>query len=114
MRENAGALNKRITIVKIGKIEDQDGYWKENPEVVHSCWAKFSRTSGTEVVRANADFGEIKARFLIRYTKKKLSRKMIVQYAGNEYEIQYINDYGDRHEYIEIWCKLMTLKGETL
>lgn len=92
---NAGELNKRIQIYR------KNG----EPLLVHTCWAKFSQTSGTTVQKAGADWGEVKVRFLIRHTKKELDRKMFVRYADADYEIEYINTYGDSRQYIEIWCK---------
>lgn len=111
MNVNPGELRKSIQIFKKIGETDRDGYASSGYELVHACKAKFTRTSGTEVVRANADFSELKVRFLIRYTRKKLDRKMRVRYAGQEYEIGYINDYEDRHEYVELWCKDLTLEG---
>lgn len=111
MKINAGELNKRIEFYKRETVTDADGYDSDTTVLVHSCWAKFSRTSGTEMFKANADFAEIKCRFLIRHTKKPLDRKMFVRYAGADYEIVYINDYEDAHEYIEIWCKRLTQGG---
>jgi len=103
---NAGELNKRIQILRKTESVNAAGYLAPatEPEVVHTCWAKFSQTSGTEMVKANADFGDEKVRFLIRYTRKPIDRKMFVLYGGSRYEIQYINDYGDAHQYIELWC----------
>ena len=108
---NAGELNKRIAIIEKTQTVDGDGYNLYDEREVYSCWAKFTRTSGTEKIKSNADFAQITARFLIRYTKKQLSRKMLVRYAGNDYEIEYLNDYGDSHRYIEIWCNLVTQEG---
>lgn len=111
MNVNPGELNKRIQIILRTEIPNGNGYPEVQETVVHSCWAKFTQISGMETFRANADFGEEKARFLIRYTSKPINRKMFVRYAGSDYEIQYINDYGDSHEYIEIWCKWRSLEG---
>lgn len=112
MYVQAGELNKRIEILRRTEKTDQEGYLPEAPlELVHSCWAKFSQTSGTELVRANADFGEEKVRFLIRYTRKPIDRKMVVRYRGSIYEIQYINDYGDGHQYMELWCIWQSREG---
>ena len=112
MRVNPGTLNKRIDIVQVVRKQDDDGYWTEpTDELIHHCWAQFSRTSGKEARQSDADYSETNVRFLIRWTSKELSRKMIVRYAGARYEIQYLNDYGDRHEYIEIVAKLLTLEG---
>ena len=111
MRVNAGKLDKRITILRTIKNQDADGYWTETTEPVHACWAQFSRTSGKELAQNNADYTEILARFLIRYTSKPIDRKMIVEYAGDRYEIAYINDYGDQNDYMEIVAKRLTLEG---
>ena len=99
----AGELNKRIQIISVDAKQDADGFYSNIEEqLVHGCWAKVSFTSGTEIVKANADFGEVKARFLIRFTTKPIDRKMFVRYDGREYEITYINDYAGR-KYMEIW-----------
>lgn len=113
MYVDAGELNKRISIYRHTAACDADGYPADAPELVRSCWAKFSRTSGTETVRADADFSDVKARFLIRYTTVPIDRKMIVRYADENYEIVYLNDYGDDHKYIELWCEKWSLGGKT-
>lgn len=109
---NAGELNKRISIYRKPEL-DEDGYLPENPELVliHTCWAKFSQTSGTELVKSNADMSEVKVRFLIRWTSRPVDRKMIVRYKGLDYEIVYLNTYGDSGEFMEIWCKWLSNKG---
>lgn len=104
MTVDAGALRHRIQIIRRTETQDADGYSSVAETVVRSCWARVSRTSGTEAVRANADMAEIKIRFLIRYAAG-LDRKMFVRYAGMDYEIVYLNDYEDRHQYIELWCQ---------
>ncbi len=111
MRVNAGKLNKRIQIVFPEKVRDKDGYWTETDVPVWNCWAQFSRSSGKELERNDADYADTTARFLIRYTETPLSRKMVVLYAGTRYEIQYLNNYGDSNEYIEIICRLLTMEG---
>ena len=107
MEVNAGKLNKRIQIFQRTEVRNGGGYLDppSEPELIHSCWAQFTRTSGTEAQKRGADLGEVKVRFLIRYTRKPIDRKMFVRYAGSDYEIQYINDYEDAHEYIELICK---------
>ena len=111
MKVNAGDLNKRIKIIKVTKSKDKDGYETVEETVVRAPWAKFSQTSGTELVKSDADMSEVKARFLIRWSRTKISRKMIVRYGGNDYQIEYINPYGDSKEYVELWCSLLTLEG---
>lgn len=106
MYVNAGELNKRISIYRKPELDD-DGYIPEGaqPALIHNCWAKFSQTSGTELAKANADVGEARVRFLIRRTRKDIHRKMSVRHKGLDYEIIYLNTYGDSGEYMELWCK---------
>ena len=111
MEVNAGELNKRIKIIKVTKSKDKDGYETVTETVVREPWAKFSQTSGTELVKADADMSEVKSRFMIRWSRQKLSRKMIVRYGWNDYQIEYINPYGDSKEYVELWCSLLTMEG---
>lgn len=104
MNVNPGELNKRVSIIRKTKDKDAAGYYTETEDVVHTCWAKFSRISGTEIVKADAGFGQVKARFLIRHTRMPIDRKMVVRYDGEDYGIEYVNDYEDSHEYTEIWA----------
>lgn len=112
MYVNAGELDKRISIYRKPELA-ADGYLPDEakPPLVHSCWAKFSQPSGRELVKANADVGESKARFLIRRPRKEIDRKMFVRYKGLDYEIVYINPYGDSGEWMEIWCKRESNEG---
>ena len=107
MNVNPGELNKRIKIQRYARVKDADGYYAEDWVTVCEPWAKFSRESGAELREAKADFAEIHVRFLIRY-REGIDRKMTVLYRGSRYEIEYLNDYGDSHEYIEILAKCRT------
>ena len=108
MNVNAGRLTQRIQIFKIVQAADEGGYYIPQYEHVHCCWAQISRTSGTEMVKDNADFGEEKVRFLIRWTAAPIDRKMVIRHHGKEYEIEYLNDYGTPGKYLEIWGKRTT------
>ncbi|RDU22762.1 phage head closure protein [Anaerosacchariphilus polymeriproducens] len=106
MNVNAGELNKRIKIIKTTITQNPNGFEEVTKETVRECWAKFNRTSGTEMFKSNADFGEVKTRFLVRYSSVEITRKMLVEYAGKTYNIAYVNNYEDSNEYIEIWCDI--------
>ena len=103
VRVNAGELNRRIQIIQVSQVKDSDGYSVPKEELVHACWCRVTRTSGTELVKANSDFGEEKVRFLIRWTSKPIDRKQLVRFEGKDYQIEYINDYGRPGYYMEIW-----------
>ena len=105
---NAGELNKRIHIIEVLRHPDEFGFYEETEHIVRTCWAKFSRISGTEVFQANADFSEVKVRFLIRTGNRTIDRKMFVRYNSEDYDILYVNDYGDSGEYTELVCTRKT------
>lgn len=112
MHVDAGRLDKRVELLRRSDAADADGYAAAaEPEVVRSCWAQYSQTSGTEIVRAGGEFGEAKVRFLIRACPEALDRRLTVRYAGEEYEIDYVNTYGDERKYIELWCSRRTMEG---
>ena len=111
MNINPGELKHRIQIIHRDRTADADGYDTITETVVHTCSAKLTQISGTELVQANADFARTKVRFLIRHTAKSIDRKMLVRYAGTDYEIVYLNRYGDTREYMEIWCERLAQEG---
>lgn len=111
MNIDAGALNRRIEIVQRVKTVNKSGYETLTEKVVYRCWAQFTRQSGTEAIKAGADFSTVKVRFLIRACPVKLSRLMYVKYNDQYYNISYINEYGDRGKYTEILAELKELGG---
>lgn len=113
MHIDAGRLNKRIQFTRKTTAKDADGYpVPGKPEIVREVWAQYSQTSGTELIRANAEFGEAKVRFLTRAYPDLLDRRLVIHYNDADYDIQYINTYGDAGEYMEFWCERITLEGK--
>lgn len=108
---DAGKLNKRIQIIRVEQVRDSDGYSTTKERVIREPWAQFSQTSGTELIRSGAEMGEVKVRFLIRWSKTEISRKDRVRYAGKDYQIEYLNGYGDSREFVELWCSRVTAGG---
>lgn len=107
MYVNPGSLNKQISIVLIETVgTDKDGFLQQHEKLVRRCNAKVSNTSGSEITKANSQFSEAKKRFLVRYTDVEINTDMIVRYCGRDYDIQYINNYGDGKEYLEIWTSM--------
>lgn len=106
MNVNPGEMNKRIKIMATTRTVDEDGFQIESEIVQHECWAKVSNTSGTELTKANAEFVEVKTRFMIRYTAKVINEDMTILFQGNTYDIAYLNNYGFSNEYMEIYGTL--------
>ena len=112
MHIDAGKLCKRIQFLRQPSGRDADGYPAEGkPELVRTVWAQYSQTSGTELIRANAEFGEAKVRFLTRAYPDLLDRRLLIRYDDRDYDILYINTYGDAGEYMEFWCERHTQEG---
>lgn len=112
MNIDAGELNKKIQIFKKTQTLDSTGHVTATTLAnVRTTWASFRRQSIKEITAANGDFEKTNVRFVVRTTPTELSRHMIILYAGDAYEIESLNDYGDRGEYTEIAAVLTTLEG---
>lgn len=104
---NPGNFDKRIKIVKYNVHKDSDGFERKSEVVVLLTWAQVTNISGTEILRSNSDFSEVKTRFLMRTPKIKLDKDMVIKFDGNTYNIAYINDYGYNKKYTEIIAELV-------
>lgn len=112
MHVDAGKLSKRIQFLRQPAARDKDGYPSPSvPVPVRTVWAQYSQTSGTELVRAGAEFGEVKVRFLTRYYADIQDRRLTIRYDGRDYDILYVNAYGDDGAYAEYWCERHTQEG---
>lgn len=100
---DAGELNRRIQILSVDKVEDDDGYYVRQETLVHGCWAKVTMLSGSEMTKQDADYGELRGKFLIRWTTKAIDRKMFVRHDGKDFEIQYVNKDDAPGRYITVW-----------
>ena len=105
---NPGNFSKRIKIVKYEIQKDPDGFEQKVEIVVLMSWAQVTNTSGSEILRSNSDFSEVKTRFLMRSPKLKLDKDMVIKFDENSYNIVYINDYGYDKRYTEIMAELVT------
>lgn len=113
MHIDAGKLTKRIQFLIPPSERDADGYpIATEKKVVRETWAQYSQTSGTELIRANAEFGEAKVRFLTRYYADIQDRRLTIHYDGHDYNILYVNTYGDEGKYMEFWCERITQEGK--
>lgn len=113
MHVDAGKLSKRVQFLRQPAARDKDGYPSPaTPELVRETWAQYSQTSGTELIRANAEFGEAKVRFLTRANPELLDRRLLIRYDERDYNILYVNTYGDEGKYMEFWCERHTQEGK--
>lgn len=104
---NAGNLNKKIEIVKFEESKDKDGFPIKKETLIFKAWAQVTNISGTELIKNNSDFAQIKTRFLIRTPKAEITKDMMIKFKGRFYNITYTNNYNFKNEYTEIIAELV-------
>ncbi len=103
MNVNPGELDKRIRIIDFIEEKDADGFVSKRTEnVIRETWAKVTRVSASEVMKAGREINLTRCRFLVRCSPKKITHSMFIVYAGEYYQIEYSNNYNESNEYIEI------------
>ena len=107
MQINAGIFNKKIQVIRYEITKDSDGFEAKTEIKVLNTWAQVTNISGTEILRSNSDFSEVKTRFLIRTPKVKITKDMMIKFKGNSYNITYVNDYNYDKKYTEIITELV-------
>lgn len=99
---NAGVFNKKVQVIRYEITKDLDGFETKTGITVLNAWAQATNISGTELLRSNSDFSEVKTRFLIRTPKTEITKDMMIKFEGNLYNITYVNDYNYDKKYTEI------------
>ena len=102
MLVNIGKLNKKVKIYEEKKEKDSDGFEETSELLLLSTWAQVTNTSGTTIIKSNADFSEVKTRFLIRSPKFEITHDMYIQFNHHRYDILYPNDYEEDKRFMEI------------
>ena len=107
MDVDPGRLNKQIRIIRRTSGElDSAGFETESTEtLIRECWAQVSDTSGSELIASGQEMSKAKRRFLVRDNGTRITTDMVIQYDDCEYDIKYVNSYGDSREYLEIWTE---------
>lgn len=107
MQINPRDFDKKIEIIKYQTQKDSDGFENKKEITALNIWAQVTNVSGTEVLRSNSDFSEVKTRFLLRTSKTEINKDMYIKFRGNIYNILYINDYSYDKKYTEIMAELV-------
>ena len=85
MQINPGNFDKKIEIMRYEIQKDLDGFENKEEITVLNTWAQVTNTSGTEILRSNSDFSEVKTRFLMRTSKTEINKDMYIKFRGNIY-----------------------------
>lgn len=100
---NIGELNKRISIVIISTVQNDNGFEVEQETIYFKPFAKVQNMSGTQMYKAGALYDKSITRFVIRYRRdKELKTTMRIRYKNDLFQIIDINNYNENNEFIEI------------
>ena len=105
---NAGKYNKKITIYKVFRDKDKDGFPIEQKKIVLQPYAAVKTTRGMTIIVNDSDFEKAYTNFTIRFPKTPIDRKMLIDFHGKTYEIQYLNNIDEANVELEIQAKEVT------
>ena len=74
---NAGKYNRRISIYKINKDKDSDGFPSETEPLVLNVYAEVKTTKGFTLIANNADFEKALTRFVFRFPETVITYDMV-------------------------------------
>ena len=105
---NAGNYNKKISIVTIIEVEDNEGFIHKTENVVLQPYAKVKTTKGFTLIASGSDFEKAYTNFTIRYPQIAITRDMFIRYNSKVYTIEYLNNIDEANIELEIQAKEVT------
>lgn len=105
---NAGKYKHKITIYSVVITKDAAGFPVETKTVVLTPYADVKTTKGFTLIRNDSDFEKATTNFTIRYPKTAIDRRMLIEFRGKTYEIQYLNNVDEMDVELEIQAKEVT------
>lgn len=106
---NAGRFRHLIRIYQTEVVQDSAGFQSEVKEItVLTPFAEVKTTKGMTLIRNNTDFEKALTRFTIRYPRNvEINRDMLIEFRGNTYTIEYLNNVDELSKELEIQAKLI-------
>lgn len=105
---NAGKYKHQISIIKLTKDEDEDGFKETVESLVLKTRAAIKTTKGFTVIKSGSDFESTYTNFTIRFPKTEIQRDMFVKFKGKLYSIDYLNNIDEADVELEIQAKAVT------
>lgn len=105
---NAGKYNKKITIYRVVKTTDSQGFPIETKTIVLQPFASVKTTKGKTIIKNNSDFEKAYTNFTIRYPKTTITREMQIDFKNKTYTIEYLNNVNEESVELEIQAKEVT------
>lgn len=104
-------LTEKIEIESLTETKDTQGFRTKVWIEFYKCWSNLKTISGREYIAAKATQSQDIVSFTIRYCKKssellkKDATKLFrVKYKDKNYNIEYVNDFENLHDWIDIKC----------
>lgn len=104
---NAGAYNKKISIIGVEESRDSQGFPVKTESIMLETYASVKTTKGYTLIANNSDFEKAYTNFTIRYPKVTITRDMLVRFKNKTYTIEYLNDVDEAGVELEMQCKLV-------
>lgn len=105
---NAGKYKYKITIYQTEMVTDADGFQAPQKTVILTPFASVKTTRGMTIIQNNSDFEKAYTNFTIRYPKTEINRKMLIDFHGKTYSIEYLNNVNEDGVELEMQCKEVT------
>lgn len=102
---NAGQYNKRITIYQVQMVTDAQGFQTKVKTVILKPHAAVRTIRGFTLIVNNSSFEKAYTNFVIRYPKTPITRDMLIEFHGQTYTIEYINNVDENYVEMELQCK---------
>lgn len=103
MIDQAGQLDRRITIQNFSETTDSFGQEVKSFSTLASVWANVVEKIGSEGEDGDMIAATKKVEFIIRY-RTDVDEEMRISYNGNTYKIQAIQSADARKAFLKIVC----------
>ncbi|MDU4052318.1 MAG: phage head closure protein [Clostridium perfringens] len=108
-------LNERITIEELSITQNSNGFEEEKWHEYYRCWSSFKKVKGSKFIAAKADNAENIVTFTIRYCNKvkilldiEAINKFRINFKGHYYKLEYVDDYDQGHEWVDLKAKIIS------
>lgn len=106
---NAGKYNRRITIFRVTKTKDAQGFKTPTRTELLQAWAAVKTTRGFTLIKNNTDFEKAYTNFTIRMPATKVVKRYDqIDFHGKTYSIEYLNDVDAAGVELEIQASEVT------
>ena len=99
-----GPLRKQIVLKSRGIEADTYGGQTETFTTYATVWGSINPISGSEIITAQQQSGEITHKVIVRYNSS-ISITDRVYYGSRVLEILFVRNIQERNHYIELLCK---------